>query len=69
MWSLQASVWHIWFSAQNVAPVTGYRGSYLILAACSVVVALAMLREVLALAAFSLIADAANVLGEIASST
>ena len=49
--------------------MTGYRGTYFILGACPVVVALAMLRGVRALAPFSLIADAANVLGEIASST
>ncbi|KAL0023628.1 hypothetical protein WJX77_008721 [Trebouxia sp. C0004] len=51
------------FIAQNLAPMTGYRGGYFILGACPVVVALAMLRGVRALAPFSLIADAANVLG------
>ncbi len=49
--------------------MTGYRGGYFILGACPVVVALAMLRGVRALAPFSLIADAANVLGETAIST
>ena len=44
--------------------MTGYAGGYFILGACPVVVALAMLRGVRALAPFSLIADAANVLGE-----
>lgn len=57
------------FIAQNLAPMTGYRGGYFILGACPVVVALAMLRGVRALAPFSLIADAANVLGETAIST
>ena len=52
------------FIAQNLAPMTGYRGVYFILGACPVVVALAMLRGVRALAPFSLIADAANVLGK-----
>lgn len=51
------------FIAQNLAPMTGYRGFYFILGACPVVVALAMLRGVRALAPFSLVADAANVLG------
>ncbi len=57
------------FIAQNLTPMTGYRGGYFILGACPVVVALAMLRGVRALAPFSLIADAANVLGETAIST
>ena len=52
------------FIAQNLAPMTGYRGFYFILGACPVVVALAMLRGVRALAPFSLVADAANVLGD-----
>lgn len=53
------------FIAQNLAPMTGYRGVYFILGCCPVVVALAMLRGVRALAPFSLIADAANVLGRL----
>lgn len=49
--------------------MTGYAGGYFILGACPVVVALALLRGVRALAPFSLIADAANVLGEAVSTT
>ena len=55
------------FIAQNLAPLTGYRGLYFILGCCPVVVALAMVRGVRALAPFSLIADAANVLGTVSS--
>ena len=43
--------------------MTGYRGVYFILVACPIVAAIAMLTGVRALAPFSLIADAANVLG------
>lgn len=55
------------FIAQNLEPMTGFRGVYFILVACPMVAALAMLRGVRALAPFSLIADAANVLGELAN--
>ena len=55
------------FIAQNLAPMTGYRGFYFVLAACPIVIALALLRGVRALAPFSLVADAANVLGTVLS--
>ena len=51
------------FIAQNLEPMTGYRGVYFILVACPIVAAIAMLTGVRALAPFSIIADAANVLG------
>ncbi len=51
------------FIAQNLEPMTGYRGVYFILAACPIVAAITMLTGVRALAPFSLIADVANVLG------
>ena len=51
------------FIAQNLEPMTGYRGVYFILVACPIVAAIAMLTGVRALAPFSIVADAANVLG------
>ncbi|KAL3140382.1 hypothetical protein ABBQ38_004643 [Trebouxia sp. C0009 RCD-2024] len=51
------------FIAQNLEPMTGYRGVYFILLACPIVAAITMLTGVRALAPFSLIADVANVLG------
>lgn len=51
------------FIAQNLEPMTGYRGVYFILVSCPIVAAIAMLTGVRALAPFSIIADAANVLG------
>ena len=51
------------FIAQNLAPMTGYRGFWFVLGACPVVVSLALLRGVRALAPFSLVADVANILG------
>ena len=51
------------FIAQNLAPMTGYRGFWFVLGACPIVISLALLRGVRALAPFSLVADAANVLG------
>lgn len=53
------------FIAQNLAPMTGYRGFWFVLGACPVVVSLALLRGVRALAPFSLVADVANILGMI----
>lgn len=52
------------FIAQNLASISHVKGTMFILGACPVLLALAMLRGVHALAPFSLIADAANILGE-----
>lgn len=63
MMSAGFCVAYLVFIAQNLEPMTGYRGVYFILVACPIVAAIAMLTGVRALAPFSLIADAANVLG------
>ena len=52
------------FIAQNLASISHVKGTMYVLGACPVLLALAMLRGVHALAPFSLIADAANILGE-----
>ena len=56
------------FIAQNLASISHIKGPVFILGACPVLLALAMLRGVHALAPFSLIADAANILGKLVTS-
>lgn len=63
MMSAGFCVAYLVFIAQNLEPMTGYRGVYFILGACPIVAAITMLTGVRALAPFSLIADVANVLG------
>lgn len=53
------------FIAQNLASISHVKGPMFILGACPVLLALAMLRGVHALAPFSLIADAANIIGKL----
>ena len=53
------------FIAQNLASISHVKGPLFILGACPVLLALAMLRGVHALAPFSLIADAANIIGKL----